>query len=349
MGIDGEWFDARESRSQRAVMHFYANGTASVELPDHRRLAGAVAELTVSARLGRIPRRVTFPDGSVFETDDNDGIDGGLRIAGIEGKRPEGWIDSLESRWQVALCSIAAVVVTGFAFVKLGLPALADFAAFRTPMTVERAMGREGLSALDRLMFEPSALPSARQAQLRDRFEAMTQELYSRDVEDSPDYRLEFRSSGAVGANALALPSGIIVLTDDLVKLARHDDEIMAVIAHEVGHVERRHGLRSLYRSAGIAALAAAVLGDVSQVAGLAAFLPQFVEAGYSRDFEREADAYAKAWLRTKGIPERRFDDLLCRMIAEHGGDDDGGVLRYLASHPSGKERAGCGPDRTAR
>ena len=63
MGIDGEWFDARESRPQRAVMHFYANGTASVELPDRRRLAGAVAELAVSARLGRIPRRVTFPDG----------------------------------------------------------------------------------------------------------------------------------------------------------------------------------------------------------------------------------------------------------------------------------------------
>jgi Zn-dependent protease with chaperone function len=343
MGIDGEWFDARESRPQRAVMHFYANGTASVELPDRRRLAGAVAELAVSARLGRIPRRVTFPDGGVFETDDNDGIDEGLRIAGVQGKAPQGWIDALESRWQVALWSIAAVVVAGFAFVKLGLPPLADFAAFRTPMSVERAMGREGLSALDRLMFEPSALPRARQAQLRDRFEKMTRELYTRDVEDSPDYRLEFRDSGPLGANALALPSGIIVLTDDLVKLARHDDEIMAVIAHEVGHVERRHVLRSLYRSAGIAALAAAVLGDVSQIAGLVAFLPQFIEAGYSRDFEREADAYAKSWLRKQGIPERRFDDLLCRMIAEHGGDDDEGVLRYLASHPSGKERAGCG------
>ncbi|MFM7626163.1 MAG: M48 family metalloprotease, partial [Gammaproteobacteria bacterium] len=72
-------------------------------------------------------------------------------------------------------------------------------------------------------------------------------------------------------------------------------------------------------------------------------FLPQLIEAGYSRDFEREADAYAKRWLRSKGIPERRFDDLLCRMIAEHGGDDGDGALRYLASHPSGAERAGCG------
>lgn len=343
MGIDGRWFDARQSRPQRALLTFYANGETAVELPDRRRLSRAAATLQISARLGRVPRRITFPDGGVFETDDNDGVDAGLALAGVASKRRQGWIDALESRWPVALLSLAAVVVGGIGFVKAGLPAIADFAALRTPMTVERSMGKEGLRLLDRLMFEPTRLPEARRSALRDRFEAMTQELYTRDVERSPDYRLEFRRADGMGANALALPSGIIVLTDDLVRIARHDDEIMAVLAHEVGHVEQRHGLRSLYRSAGVAALAAAVVGDVSQVAGLTSFLPQLIEAGYSRDFEREADVYAKRWLRSKGIPERRFDDLLCRMLAEHGGDDGDGVMRYLASHPSGEERAGCG------
>lgn len=343
MGIDGEWFDARQSRPQRAVLSFYANGEAVIEIPSRRRLSQRATALQISARLGRVPRRVTFPDGGVFETDDNDGVDAGVELAGLVSKHPQAWIHALESHWQAALLSLVAVVVGSIAFVKLGLPAIADFAAFKTPMPVERSMGKEGLRLLDRLMFKPTRLPPARQSALRDRFEAMTQELYTRDVERSPDYRLEFRHADGMGANALALPSGIIILTDDLVRIAQHDDEIMAVIAHEVGHVERRHGLRSLYRSAGVAALAAAVVGDVSQIAGLASFLPQLVEAGYSRDFEREADVYAKRWLRSKGIPERRFDDLLCRMIAEHGGDDGDGVLRYLASHPSGEERAGCG------
>lgn len=343
MGVDGTWFDARRSRPQRAVMRFYANGGTVVELPDRRLVTHPATGLRVSARIGRIPRRVTFPDGAVFETDDNDGVDEGLRTAGATERRPQRWIDALESRWQVALWSLALIAVGSLAFVKLGLPALADFAAFKTPMSVERRMGNEGLRLLDRAMFGPSRLPRTRASQLRERFEEMTQDLYARDVERSPDYRLEFRSSKALGANALALPSGIIVITDDLVALARHDDEIMAVLAHEVGHVERRHGLRSLYRSAGVAALAAAVVSDVSQLAGLTAFLPQLIEAGYSRDFEREADAYAKTWLRAKRIPERRFDDLLCRMVAEHGGEDEGGITRYLASHPSAKERAGCG------
>ena len=142
MGIDGAWFDARQSRPQRAVMHFYANGQAAVELPGRHLVTQPAAALQVSARIGRIPRRITFPDGAVFETDDNNGIDEGLRIAGITARRTQGWIDALESRWQVALWSLALVAVGSVAFVKLGLPAMADFAAFRTPMTVERSMGK---------------------------------------------------------------------------------------------------------------------------------------------------------------------------------------------------------------
>ena len=54
-------------------------------------------------------------------------------------------------------------------------------------------------------------------------------------------YRLELRSGEALGANALALPSGIVIMTDDLVALAKSDDEIGAVMAHELGHVRGRH------------------------------------------------------------------------------------------------------------
>jgi Zn-dependent protease with chaperone function len=340
-GIDGDWFDARRSRPQRALLRLHANGDAVVELAGRLRVASPANGLQVSARLGRIPRRLTFPDGSVFETDDNDGIDRGLSLAGVTTPRSEGAIDALESRWPVALMSLAALALGSILFLKVGLPKLADIAARNTPMAVERPMGRETLRLLDRVMFEPSRLPAARQDGLRERFEAMTLDLYTKDLGRSADYRLEFRDAGKMGANALALPSGIIVLTDDLVALAQHDDEIIAVLAHEIGHVAHRHVLRSLYQSAGLAALAAAVVGDVSQVAGLVAFMPQLVEAGYSRDLEREADAFAKDWLRSKGIPARRFDDLLCRLIASHGGDDLG-ALRYLASHPSGAERSGC-------
>ena len=50
-------------------------------------------------------------------------------------------------------------------------------------------------------------------------------------------YTLVFRKSDAIGANAMALPSGTIVVTDGLVTLAEDDREILGVLAHEAGHV----------------------------------------------------------------------------------------------------------------
>jgi Zn-dependent protease with chaperone function len=60
------------------------------------------------------------------------------------------------------------------------------------------------------------------------------------------------------------------------------------------------------------------------------------VQAKHSRDFEREADAYAREWLRAEGLPETAFDDMLCRLAKE---DDD---LTYLSTHPPVGERANC-------
>ena len=46
--------------------------------------------------------------------------------------------------------------------------------------------------------------------------------------------------------NALAFPSGDIVLTDKFVQLSKNQDEIDSVLLHEMGHVVHRHGLEML-------------------------------------------------------------------------------------------------------
>jgi Zn-dependent protease with chaperone function len=156
---------------------------------------------------------------------------------------------------------------------------------------------------------------------------------------------LELRSGDAVGANALALPSGIIVMTDDLVELAQHDDELVAVLAHEIGHVRGRHALRQLLQTAGVSALALAVLGDVSSISGLASAIPALLQAKHSRDFEREADVFAKQWLMKNNIAPERFDAILCRLDAAVGSAVSSDVLDYMSSHPPTSERARCAPD----
>ena len=58
--------------------------------------------------------------------------------------------------------------------------------------------------------------------------------------------RLELRAGGAIGPNAFALPSGIIMVTDELVRIAEHPEEFESVLAHEAGHMVHRHSLRML-------------------------------------------------------------------------------------------------------
>ena len=131
-------------------------------------------------------------------------------------------------------------------------------------------------------------------------------------MKDCPKYRLEFRTGGIIGANAFALPGGIMVVTDELVKLAKNDTEIIAVLAHELGHVKRRHAFRQSIQGVLSGLVLAAITGDVSAVAsGLPAALMQM---RYSRLHELEADMFALTALQKACLPPRSFADILMRL-----------------------------------
>ena len=335
--IAGRYFDGHSATPAQVGIEFGADGMVRLH-----GLAEPVAvpfgDVNISDRVGNITRRVTFPGGAVFETSENDAMDRVLEALDV--KRATAWVHWLEVRWPVALGSLAAVALVSFAFLRWGVPAIADWAAQVLPTSTDRAIGSGSLEVLDRLAFRDSDLSKARQRQLRERFALMT-----RDLDDGHEYRLELRHGAAIGANAFALPSGIIVMTDELVGLSKSDDELVAVLAHEIGHVRGRHALRQLLQAAGVSAIAFALLGDVSSISGLLSAAPALLHAKHSRDFEREADGFAKVWLREHHIAQSNFDAILCRMSAEHPGSSD---VDYFSSHPATGERAHCEPEKTA-
>ena len=191
-----------------------------------------------------------------------------------------------ESRLGYVVMALVLTVVGSWALVEYGIPALATQVAYAVPPSVDAALGREGLHVLDRVLFSPSALDEQRQIHLRTQLAHITQGLTDGDL-----FQLEFRKSEQVGPNAFALPSGIIVLTDELVLLAEHPHEISSVLAHEVGHIQHRHALRSLLQNSAVVLLIASVTGDVTSITALSATLPtMLLEAQYSRAFETEAD-----------------------------------------------------------
>jgi predicted Zn-dependent protease len=327
--VRGVLQDGRSSKQAQAVLHVYADGTVRIEREGASATTLAIAALAIPARLGSTPRRIGLPDGSVFETPDNEAIDA---ILAAHGRRRQDWLHRLESRLPVVILAALLVVSAGAALVMKGLPALAREAAFAVSPELATQVGRGALEILDR-SFEPTRLDAARQASLTQYFSRITAA-----TSGGYDFELLFRAGGALGANAFALPSGSVVMTDELVALASHDEELIAVLAHEVGHVVERHGLRSAIQSSLLAVAIVLVTGDLSSTSGFVATLPAaLAESGYSREFEREADDHALAYLVANRIEPRRFADLLLRLEEAEGGG--GAAIAFLSTHPSTGER----------
>jgi predicted Zn-dependent protease len=291
-----------------------------------------IAEVRPSPRVGNTTRHLQFPDGSQCETGDNDAVD---RAFAREPREAAGrLIHSWESRYSYALLAFALTAAALWAGIAYGIPELAKRVAAVLPPSIETAIGRDALAGLDQILLSPSKLPPARQEQVRALFSDMMS-----GIEGAGGYRLELRSSKRLGANALALPSGEVVVTDQLVELAETDDELVAVLAHEIGHLRQRHALRRLLQDSATVLLIAVVTGDLTSIASLATALPAILlQAKYSRDFEREADDFAIEYMRDHGIPAEAFGAILLRMDQRRGPAAD--MPDYLSTHPATRERA---------
>jgi Zn-dependent protease with chaperone function len=253
-------------------------------------------------------------------------------VSGYGDSRYSRWIHRLESNLVYAIFAVAVTAGFSWGMVSHGIPWLAEQAAYALPQGVDRKLGQGTLDALDHSVFKASSLSQEKRAQLSRRFLQMT-----RGLKGGEDYRLEFRGGGKIGANAFALPSGIVVVTDELVELSENDDEVIAVLAHEIGHLEYRHSLRMVMQDSALALVISAVTGDPFSASTLAVALPTvLVHASYSRDFETEADDYAYDYLTEQQIPTQSFANILIRL----GGDSEtASMAEFLSSHPGTGER----------
>ena len=326
--LAARYFDGETAVGRDVTVNLSVRGSLVFEVGRSRHTF-PLEEVAVSPRMAGQPAVVDMPDGSRLEVLDADAF---FAAIAIPDRLNRDWEHRVESYWsRVVVVAVLAGVFAWFG-VNYGIPLIARLAADATPLQFDKEIGTRGLEMLDDGLFEPSSLTARRQATLRAVFGDVVDA-----VGDAHDYRLEFRGGGRFGANAIALPSGIVVVTDELVRLAGHDDELAAVMAHEVGHARHRHALRALIQNSFIAGLWFLLLGDPSGATAIAAGIPTLlIELSYSREFEREADDVAFEYLALRQIPDRRYADLLNRLEADMGGVDAPGLL---SSHPKAGER----------
>jgi Zn-dependent protease with chaperone function len=264
------------------------------------------ADLEVQAKLGATKRVIDLPNGGRLEASDITELE-----LAMPSKQNAFWrgLHYLENHLGWIFVAMLMTVFAGWLFLQFGVPTLAEYVAKATPPEMETQLGEQALEGLDSQFgyFTKSKLDAKNKASI-----SVALAKLCVAMKDCPKYRLEFRAGGMIGANAFALPGGIMVVTDELVKLAKNDTEITAVLAHELGHVKRRHAFRQSIQGVLSGLVLAAITGDVSAVAsGLPAALMQM---RYSRLHELEADDFALKALQRACLPPRAFADILIRL-----------------------------------
>lgn len=326
--LSAKYYDGDSSACTEVTLELDEAGELHVRGLATRR-SHALKEVAIAPRLGDTTRSITFPDGSKCETDDHAALSELERRAGRG--RGYAFIHALEASPRSALAAALLLVLVTVGAVKWGIPLLAERAAKAMPPALVYDLGRGTLSGLDGTVFKPSSLPDERKTELLQAFERISA------AHAELPLRLLFRRG--VGPNAFALPDGSVIVTDELVALAKHDEEILSVLAHEIGHVHHRHGLRMALEGSTVVLLVSTYFGDVTQLTTISAALPGiYAQAHYSRAHETEADSFALEHLEKTGIPKRRFADILRSLQKAAGGELKGG-FQYLASHPPTDER----------
>jgi len=335
--IHGYFYDGKTSAQIPADCRVYDNGTVQVvaAASGEDLLKLPRFEPTASPRLAHTRRHLYFPQGQAFETDDNRAVD---EVLARCCRRP--WIHAvhrMESRKSYILVCLAVMLAIAWAAGRYGVPAAARVIAQHLPPSLVESIGGQTLAMLDRTLLRPSRLEPSKQERLAAHFRALMQ------AHANVNLRVEFRHGGNLGANAFALPNGTVIFTDEMVRLARNDDELLAVLAHEAGHVVHRHGIQRMVQDSLLAFAIRAITGDVSGTSEMFLGLPVVLtELAYSREFEREADQYALRCLRSQAVSPQHFANLMRRLQGQKqpgGLDLQGRWSNYLSTHPSTEER----------
>lgn len=327
-GFDADYFDGRQSTRHR-VQVVVRDGSLLVRGANVLR-EDRVADVRVEPRLASLPLRIALPGGALLVAE-ADAVAAAMPLP-----RSVDLAHRLESHLGIVLGSIVGLVVVGWFGYHDGVPWLARRVADRLPPAIESQIAQETLKSLDTFVLKPSAVDAARQARLHSAFASLSRDLGPA----ARDARLEFRNGGWIGPNAFALPGGTVVMTDQLASLL-DDDHVAAVLAHELGHLQFRHGTRTLLQDSIVGLAAMALFGDASAVANVAATAPTaLLHTGYSREFEREADRFAFDLLRASGRSPRLLGESLAALRkTRRKRDPEGGGMDYVSTHPPTDER----------
>jgi Zn-dependent protease with chaperone function len=239
------------------------------------------------------------------------------------------------SRVKVVGWSLAALVSAVLVAI-FGVPAIVSRLTPLVPIRLEQRLGAS-VDQQVRMVLAPAT---------RDRpFECGNAAQAGRVAFDKLVHELEaaatlpFSLSAAVirrpEANAIALPGGRVYVFQGLLAKADNPDELAGAIAHEMGHVAHRDGVRMVMQAAGLSFLFGMLIGDFSGGGVAVLAMRSVLQSSYSRETEAAADAYGANLIGRLGRDPRALGAILIRIAGTPGP-----MAKILLDHPEAQERA---------
>ena len=259
---------------------------------------------------------------------------------------------SLDLSRRRALCGLTAVLAgaasPAAAQISLDLGSLRDIGRTLRRMKIteadEAAMGQDLFGPLVGAMGGAYRNVDAQLA-----VEGLARRIFATSSRQAFDWEIIVVDNNQV--NAWALPGGKIGLNKGLLRYVDSEDELAAVIAHEMGHAEHSHAAKEMrkkafYSGLSTAAQAAAVAavdsdarrGTAAGAKGVELPMMRLVTSGYSRDLEHEADAHIVDVFAQTGhnvSQGAKFYETLLDLIPEKRK----GTTSLFAGHPETKKR----------
>jgi Zn-dependent protease with chaperone function len=334
--LAASYFDGRSAKAHSVQLRLSGGQLHILGEALERSLSTRDVQWPERTRHGR--RIAHLAGGGLVQSDDSVAWDAWQQAHGHQ----DGLLVTMQQSWRAVLASVVVLLALLGAAFAWGLPLLADAVVAATPRALDARLGASALATMESHLMLPSQLDAATQSRIG---LAWRQAADALPAGDRPTWSLVFRKS-RIGPNAFALPGGTIVMTDELVKLVDGDAQVLtAVLAHELGHVAHRDGLRMLVQVTVLGSIGSLLLGDFSSV--LAAAPALLGQAHYSRQAEHQADVYALRVLKAAHIAPSAMVKLFDRLAAQRSQgkpqadeeSEDKLLGIAFASHPTDAER----------
>lgn len=271
-------------------------------------------DVKISKKLKGVPQTITLKDGSFFTLE---------RHCTVQ----TGFITKLESRYLYSI--LALFVLIGFITFSLTIGSNSTTKLIAN-MLPKHTLDRISEKTIEQLKQEgyikKSHLPLKTKEYIKEHLKIITPK--------NVHIKLHFVTSNLFKANAFALPSGDIFITDSLISLEKDKKYrgILGILAHEVGHVKQKHALRNIVKTSISAVVIGYFVGDFSHIVTITA--TGLMNLSYSREFEMEADNEAIDMLRKNYISIKPLIDIFQALQKRSPKTNP-----FISTHPMFKQR----------